>query len=300
MQGQEPTQADSLPKLKEELARLRAKRAHSDDADIKRVLDMRISELEAAIPKEQPKAAPVAVQAEVAPAAPVEPPTPAQIQAAEQFIRLARVEKMRGNAHAATSFLKQAVEAAPGSVPVLEALGDDLLERRQVKEALETYRRAFELAPKNVAIEKKYATLVIQVESLGSLDDQMRRNLSDSPFLTSDDRVASGPAAILMSAFLPGSGHLILGQTARGLALMAGWLVCGLWVLFRAEDLTKLFAFMGGAAVKPNMVVLLPIAIMLGIYVGTLGSLKGVSQSTVRRKVDRPAPPPEAGGRSFE
>jgi len=51
------------------------------------------------------------------------PPTKEQIEQAEKLIRQSMLEKRRGNAVGATDLLKKAVDAAPGSSVVLEALG---------------------------------------------------------------------------------------------------------------------------------------------------------------------------------
>ncbi|MGV3617167.1 MAG: hypothetical protein ACO1SV_17715 [Fimbriimonas sp.] len=284
---------DPLDALRAELTRLRVKRKETTDRDIAAALDIRIGQIEAELPAEpveKPTTATVeSPSAEEAP--PPTPPTPAEAEAAEGFIRQARVEKMRENRQAATDYLQKAADIAPGSPTVLEALGDDLAERRKMAEACEVYKRAVALDPKNVGLERKYGEAVLAVQMAGSLDDQMRRNLSDSAFLTREDQIASLPVAIILSAVIPGAGHLVLGQTAKGGAILAGWILCGIWLLSMFGELAKLFAFAGGGSSQPNLVVLVPLLIMAILYISTLASLKSIAQNATRKPAERPRPP---------
>jgi TM2 domain-containing membrane protein YozV len=286
-----------LDALRAERDRLRQKRAETTDPDIAAALDMRIAQIDAEVPDlpVAPADSAPTPMAEPAPEAdadaPPAPPTPEQAERAEQLVRQARVEKMRNNRQAATDFLRQAAEVAPGSATVLEALGDDLAERRKMLEARDIYRKAVALAPKNVGLERKYGSAVLAVEMEGSLDDQMRRNLSDAPLLTSEDKIASLPVAIMLSAVIPGSGHLVLGQTGRGARILAAWFLFGIWLLSMFGDLARLFAFAGGAPEHPNLMVLVPLLAMSIIYVATLASLKSIAQNATRKPPERPKPP---------
>jgi TM2 domain-containing membrane protein YozV len=290
---------DPLDALRAERDRLRQKRAETTDPDIAAALDMRIAQIDAEVPDlpvlpadpDPTPTAEAAPEAEADADAPPAPPTPEQTERAEQLVRQARVEKMRNNRQAATDFLRQAAEVAPGSATVLEALGDDLAERRKMLEARDIYKKALALAPKNVGLERKYGSAVLAVEMEGSLDDQMRRNLSDAPLLTSEDKIASLPVAIMLSAVIPGSGHLVLGQTGRGAGILAAWFLFGIWLLSMFGDLARLFAFAGGNPTQPNLLVLVPLLAMSIIYVATLASLKSIAQNATRKPPERPKPP---------
>ena len=153
-------------------------------------------------------------------AAPPVPPSPEQMAKAEQLIIQARVKRFGGSVRGATDLLKQAAEIAPGSPTVLEALGDDLVERRQLVQARDVYRQASKLDPKNVGLERKFATTVSTVAMAGSIDDQLRRNLSDSPFANDSEATASLTAATFLSAFFPGLGHAVLG---RRVGYLSSW-----------------------------------------------------------------------------
>lgn len=285
---------DPLDALRAELERLRQKRDDTNDPDIVSALDLRIGQIVAELPTE---AAPVpeAPVEEEAPEeeAPPAPPTPKETEEAEALVRQARVEKMRNNHQASTDFLRKAADIAPGSPTVLEALGDDLAERKKLPEARDVYKKAVALAPKNVGLERKYGSVVLAIEMTGSLDDQMRRNLSDSAFLTSEDKVASLPVAIILSAVFPGLGHVILGQTAKGAAIMASWFLSGIWLFSMSEDVKKFLAFAagGGGRGTPNLVILLPVLLMAVIYVATLSTFKAASRDATRKTPERPKPP---------
>jgi tetratricopeptide (TPR) repeat protein len=281
-----------LDALRAELERLRQKRADTDDPDIVSALDLRIKQIEGELPDESTSTEVSVMEAEPEEEAPPAPPSPKEAEEAENLIRQARVEKMRNNAQASTDFLRRAADIAPGSPTVLEALGDDLAERKKMLEAKAAYAKARALNPKSVALERKYASVVLAIEMAGSLDDQMKRNLSDSAFLNTEDKVASLPVAIMCSAVWPGLGHVILGQTTKGASIMAAWFLCGLWLLSMFGEVAKLFAFaMGGTREQPNLVILLPLLIMAVIYVATLSTFKAASQNATRQAPDRPKPP---------
>jgi tetratricopeptide (TPR) repeat protein len=279
MQEQSDQPAD--PKVaKAELVRLRIKRSETSDEDIRRALDERIAQLEAQVPAPEPEP-----EIEI----PSEPPTPAQLEEADQLIRQARVEKMRGNARAATDLLKKAVEVAPGAPVVLETLADDLIERKLYGEAQKILKRAVKLDPRNVGLERKFAMTVATTANLGSLEDQMRANLSDS-FVGGPDARASGNAALLLSAILPGLGHVVLGR-AVGFIIMASWVLCGIWVIYLREDFKGLVTLAAGQGRTPNLTVMVPLFIMVLLYFGSLASLQSARRTVAKRRVDRPVPP---------
>jgi hypothetical protein len=269
--------------LRAELARLRIKRTETKDKDIRAALDDRIQQLEAQIK-------PLKAEEDDEPDLPAEPPTPEQMAEAEQCIRQARVEKMRGNTRGAGDLMQRASEVAPGSPTVLEALGDDLVERKQYAKAKKAYQRAWKLDEKNVGLERKFATIVAQMDAMGSIDDQLRMNLSDSPFITEGDAIASAGAATLLSAIFPGLGHAVLGRRV-GYAIMATWILCLLWLFVMQEDLIGLFTMVGANRRPPNLVILIPLLIASAVYLGTLASLKSARKEITRKRVERPRPP---------
>ncbi|CAN5661808.1 hypothetical protein BH11ARM2_BH11ARM2_16850 [soil metagenome] len=267
-----------------ELTRLKVKRREIQDADIRAALDVRIKALE-----EQVATIPTAPVAQ--PVAPVREPTPKEKEEADRLIALARLERNRGNKPKATDLMKQAADLAPGSAAVLEALGDDLAERKQWKEAKEAYAKAHAVEPKNVGIERKLAQAALRGVGMGSIEDQLRAGLSDSTFLNESDAVAGRTAAIAMSAFLPGLGHIILGKTATGAGILTTWAILGIWLTLERKDLAGLIEMAtGGGQHTPNLLVLVPLFAMAILWIGTLNSLKG-RNTVARSKVDRPVPP---------
>lgn len=295
MQDPEPSSPEAIRKLREELVRLRLKYQQSTDRDIRSVLQLRITQIEEQLPPEALQEPTEPLETEPAleePEADLPPATREQLEEADKFVRQARVEKMRGNPAKSTELLKQAAAAAPGSASVLEALGDDLAERKQLKAAMDAYRRAFKLDASNVGVEEKLANIALTMGSMGSIEDQMRRNLSDSPFLNEADAVARMPAAVMLSALLPGTGHIVLGRAGQGFAILGAWVISLIWMLSHWFDLVKLISLSSGGREKPDMIVLAPLLLMAVIYVSTLGSLKGMSGQVGRRKpIDRPRPP---------
>jgi tetratricopeptide (TPR) repeat protein len=272
--------------LQSELDRIRAKRAAATDTDLFEALDWKIGQLEQRLaalekPAEEPE-----------PEVEMVPPTPQELLAADALIRQARVEKMRGNASASTDLLRKAAEAAPTAPAVLEALADDLVERRQKKEAMPIYKKAVALDPKNVGLERKYAMLVLGSAGVLSFEEAMRADWSDSPFLSANDHVASAGAATILTVFLPGLGHIVLGKTVTGVMILSAWVASFLWLTLMKKDLYDLLAKVSGhSTASVNYVVIMPILLLAIIFIGAINSLRTPKRSAGRTKAGRPTPP---------
>ena len=212
----------------------------------------------------------------------IEPPTPEQQETADRLIQQARVEKIRGNKAEVQRLLEQAASTAPGSAIVLEMVGDDYAERKQLAKAAAYYRRAAKIDPKNVNIERKLA-----LAALGVSDGtgQLSPGLDDSAI-----PMASRNAAIWLSLFLPGLGHLVLGQKSKGILILAVWCVCLAWVILMGGDVAKVGSALVGGRSQANWIVVVPLLVMMLTFVGAMMDLRGPKE-TVRQPVARPRPP---------
>ena len=288
-----------IQKLRQELAKLQEKRAQTKDKNIIAVLDLRIMQIQPTLPP-PPKAkkstqvsSKVEKDEDESDLEPIEAPTPAQVEAAEKLIRQSMLEKRRGNAAGATDYLKKAANVAPGSAVVLEALGDDLLERKLTKQAREAFKKALKIDPKNVGVERKYAQTVLQTTSKMSVEDQLRLGMSDSLFLTGEDNVAGLTAARFLSGIIPGVGQLVLGRTTKGLVLFVLWAVLVGWVCLWNKDFLSLMKFVEGKGPSPSSRIFIPLIGMAVVWIGSMMDLGGRSAKEIARhsKVDRPKPP---------
>lgn len=208
-------------------------------------------------------------------------PTPSQQAEADNLVRQSRVFKMRGQGQMATDTLRKAAELAPGAVSVLEALGDDLLERGQAKPAADTFQKALAIDPRNVSLERKYALAVAKSQGTLSIEEAMNLKFGDSPLAAAD--AASARAAAVLSFFIPGAGQIVLGEYAKGGVLLAVWLGFAVWL-----------SLMPGR--HSGMVFFVPIAGMLVVsVVAATMCVKGSNEMTgsLRKKgvKNRPAPP---------
>lgn len=264
---------------KGEIARLKAKLATIQDRDIRAAIQERVDALAAQVVESEPTP-----EAPKEPEAPPPPPTPEQADQAERLVRHAMLEKQRGNKAAASKLLEEAVTVAPGASTTLEALGDDFAERRRVKEALDCYKRAMTIDPKNVGLAKKHANLVFSAGSLGSIEDQLRAGLSDSVFLSQSDAVASLGAARFVSYFFPGLGHVLLGRPGIGFGLLAGWIACFIWGGIVQIKSGGQHGFHSG--LFPPLFIG---AVILIVAVSTLGGERSAARSKAKPK--HPTPP---------
>jgi hypothetical protein len=278
---------DADPKV--ELMRLKSKLSTVQDRDIKAALQARVDELTAqveaqieAVLKTAPKE--LEVPTELPP-----PPTPEQSEQAEKLLRQAMLEKRRGNQEAVTKLLEEAVAAAPGAPATLEALGDEFAERKRTKQALEYYKRAIELDPKNVGLERKHAELALRTAMMGSFESQLRAG--DSFFIGMGDNTASMGTARILSFFAPGLGHLVLGRTFAGFAMLGTWIACLVWLFIQKDDIAGLMRTVMGHSTPYSGGVFPPLiiaAITLVIAVGSLGGAK----ASVHRAQKKPHPKP--------
>lgn len=274
---------DADPKV--ELMRLKAKLSTVQDRDIKAALQARIDELTAK----------VEAQIEAAMALPEEPaelpppPTPEQAEKAERLVRQAVLEKRRGNQEAVTKLLEEAVAAAPGAPATLEMLGDEFAERKRTKQALEYYKRAKELDPKNVGLERKHAELALRMGMAGSFEDQMRRG--DSLFIGQGDDTASIGVARALNFFAPGLGHLVIGRTVTGFTFLGIWIACLIWLFLQKDDMAGLLRMILGGRGNFGNGIFPPLLIAIITLFVAQASLGG-AQMSVRRAQKKPHPKP--------
>ncbi|HVT11507.1 MAG TPA: hypothetical protein VHE55_04510 [Fimbriimonadaceae bacterium] len=201
----------------------------AEDEDIREAHNLQVSKLGLKVarlrhgqPEELPSEVEKAIEEEFEP---LPKPTPAQLEEADQLIRRSALERRRGNNSMAGDLLKKALEVAPGSAMALEALGDDLMERKQFGAAQEAYRTAHRADPENPNIERKLAQLSMKGFANLSIEDQLRMGSFDSPLIQQSDAVASPKVAVILSVFFPGSGQLVLGYSKKGIAILLIWLV---------------------------------------------------------------------------
>lgn len=223
-------------------------------------------------------------------------PAPAsqdQIVKADEFVRQARIAKMRGNAQEYSRLLRQAEQVAPGAASVLEALGDDLLAQNNVGEARLAYYKAHRMAPKNVQIERKYAEVVFKASASKGWQTQM---------MMEAEVVENAKRAAAVSAFVPGAGQIVLGDQVKGGIMVAIWLlgVFGITIYVRS---------VAGAHTRPSILVVFLLMVFIANYVyaivdclnrakgkgetaGLMAYVNAGEGTTVKRdKKERPIPP---------
>jgi tetratricopeptide (TPR) repeat protein len=268
-----------------EANRLRQKLATIDDPDIRKALELRIAELQNDEPHAEPATEPEPESERPLPP----PPTPEQIEQAEILLRSARLERSRGNAQKATELLEQAANIAPGSVSVLTSIADDYIERRQIPKARELLAQAVKLDPTNVALERKYAELVLRTSNALSVEDALRAGLSD--FGGRPEAVASARAATLLSVVLPGSGHFVLGYRTKGLAMLIVWVAMMAWAIFTPNGFGQIIRMANGLQSSIDPVIFVPLFVAAAIHISAVMGCAQMSKTSVVKKIDNPKPP---------
>lgn len=212
---------------------------------------------------------------------PVEPDPPEKVEAAEKLIQQAKVEQLRNNLVRVRELLEEAMRTAPNSPAVLELIGDDYAARKQQAKAMAAYRRASQIDPRNVQVERKLASMALALD--GTVATRMNLDESAIP-------MASHRAALLLSLFLPGLGHIVVGQKSKGWIILGAWCVFLAWNILMGADIAKLGSVVIGGKSQPNMIVIVPILGMLITFIYALADFKKPKEFE-RQAVDRPKPP---------
>jgi len=207
-------------------------------------------------------------------------PQPAQgAKSVETLIRDAKIAGMRGDAKQELALIEEALILAPKSPGVLEAKGDALLKAGKRAEAEAAYQAGLDLAPGHNTLEAKYAELVLGKVAL------------DPDLVLSNDvgTFANGKIAALISVVIPGLGHIILGQTVKGIAFMGGFIlatvlcvllggVSAFLSLFRNfQEMSGMGLFVLGATVLFYVIIQFDVA--------------ALAKRMVPPKISRPIPP---------
>lgn len=215
----------------------------------------------------------------------VTPPTPEQIAEAENLLRQAHLAKVRGQTSVARKLMEEAAQVAPGSAPVLEALGDEEMSHRAYSKAVKCYEAAMEADPGNVAIERKHGDAVFLVAQASAMFDLSASTYADS--------MASPKVAVILSLCIPGLGQMVTGRLTTGIVMLAG-VVLGWLVAFLIPQGMAGFAGLFGtrsSVSEFNGVVLLPLAVAIVFHFWSVIDAAGRVDKGRHQKIDRPKPP---------
>lgn len=239
--------------------------------------------------------------------------TPAEKDHYERLYRVAKAELTAGKKESAKARLIELRQYVSDHPEVDELEGDVLLGDGDSERAISLYRKALAVNPANYALERKLGEVVLRVKSGLSIDDQMRAQLSDSPFLSESDIQAGATPALVYTLFLPGMGHITLARTKKGLALLITWLIAVFMVFLLREDLANMIgagrtpgAAEGGKPIDTSgaeqvlfsirtgtAFVLLPLFTAIIVHLAALIEIAQLASQKPKQKieVERPKPP---------
>lgn len=239
-------------------------------------------DLEAAKPEEEPPAPEAELEDPPLPA-PAVAVDEATLEKVEKLLQRYRLEASRGNREMAAPYLKEAQALGPGTSLVLEILGDDAVERRQLKEAVGYYARAKDALPKSVSAEKKHADLVFRTSALSA------GMLGVSEF----ENVASAKGASVLSAILPGAGQMASGEIARGLGYLLVWAGSIVWAVLTPNGFQGLIAMVSGKSEPPlNALVFVPVFLAFVTWLASLIDMNSRAKLLSRNLEKGPPPKP--------
>lgn len=288
----EPAAIERIAFLQAKISELQYKADRATDEDIKEgfnleviKLGMKVARLQRGFDEELPSEV-ERTEHDEEELEPLPKPTLAELTEADSFIQRARLEKTRGNLQGSTDFLKKAAEIAPGAAPVLEALGDDLAERKQYAAAHEVYKRARRADPNSASIERKYAALAMYGKGGMSIEEQIAINLSDAPLTAPGEEYASPRVAALLNWFIPGLGHFVLGYPKKGLTIFL-IVTLSISIFFLLNYMTSPAS---GRSTPPGYAYFF-IVLAIVTYIAGIMDTMTMAKKTERKHIDRPVPP---------
>jgi hypothetical protein len=211
--------------IKAEIARLEAKLSASDDKDIIDALQGKIAllrtNLESILESENQLTSETSTTK-----------TETKIDEVElqKLLARARMYFTQKKWSELDSLLKQLETENSDHPNILELRAETHINRKENLKALQVLKKARKLAPQDRNIEKRLAEVAILADSSSNLD-MMLRNGSDSLLIGQGDITAGATYATIYSLILPGSGHIVIGQSIKGIVMMISWLSCIVYLL---------------------------------------------------------------------
>ncbi len=203
-------------------------------------------------------------------------------------IRAAHIARQNGELNRARRELKAAAEAlaaqekrpdgvGPSHVAELARALTELDENESAKAAADWGRTRF---PGDLLVNDAYGEAILAEK--GILPDDVEATMAD---------YAGAKSAVLLSAFLPGLGHLILNRQTSAAIFGIGWLVSVVLTFLIPDGLSGLGSVLRGASAPFNAVVLLPLAAAVGLHLGAVGDASRLANLRQPKKIERVAPP---------
>lgn len=140
--------------------------------------------------------------------------TEQEIRESELLVRRAVVELNRGNIQFAERYLAEAQAITPNTSLILETKGDIVAAAGKRLEAIEFYKKAMKVDPKNLSAERKHANAVFATQA---------SSITLSTIVP--EPVASRKWAVISTFMVPGSGQIITGAYAKGAGFLIAWLI---------------------------------------------------------------------------
>jgi hypothetical protein len=203
-------------------------------------------------------------------------------------IRAAHIARQKGELNRARRELRSAAETlaaqekrpngvGPSHVAELARALIELDEAEAAKAAADWGRERF---PGDLMVNDAYGEAVLAEK--GALPDGAEATMAD---------YAGAKSAVLLSAFLPGLGHLILDRRTSAAMFSIGWIISVVATFLIPDGLSGLGSVLRGASAPFNAVVLLPLASAVGLHLCAVGDATRLANQRQPKKIERIAPP---------
>lgn len=278
------TRALKSTEIKTEIIRLEAKLSASDDKDIVDALKGKIALLNEDLSR--------AIESEKVPEISLSTPEPAKPKndaELEKLLARARMYFTQKKWNDLESSLTNLESQSPDHPNVLELRAEWHLNRKENSKAFQLLKKARKLAPQDRNIEKRLAEVAIIADSAMNLDAMLRSG-SDSMLIGDGDLTAGATYATIYSVILPGSGHIVIGQSIKGFVMMFSWICCIVYLVIEFRSKPGLLRGDGLSQIG-----------MIPISVGFIAALihmvsifecaARAKTSSPKKRLDRPVPP---------
>lgn len=220
---------------------------------------------------------------------PSEPDDPSKVEQAEEYLRNANLATIRKDREEARRLYREAMHIAPNTPLVLEAVADDLRERKFYRPAQILYKRAVTIDPNNARIEAKLGECAL--EALRMIDPMAALSERESdPVL-----IARANTSVILSVLLPGLGQMVSGRVALGVGLMIVWAASVVWAIATPDGISGLLGALGLTLNQTrapfNSTVLLPMGIAAFTHLVAIFEAAGKAKRYTPKKVEKQEPP---------
>lgn len=136
----------------------------------------------------------------------------------ERFMRLAHLNRRRGDYAQANQSIMKALEINPADLEAREFAADMLLVHGELQKALDAYKAILEEDETRASAEEKFAKITLQLAE-GKRQQELLKDILENPELRSSLVPSRNPFVAAFFSCIPGFGHVYCGEYIKGVVI---------------------------------------------------------------------------------